>query len=134
MGLLDDMLRGFLGGGGQGGGSLLQAAIEMIQSQPGGLAGLLEKLRASGLDDVVGSWIGMGKNAGISADQLGQVLGGDFLGQLAQKTGLPANEAASGLADMLPRIVDMLTPQGALPGQETLQAGLLDVLRKVSGR
>ena len=60
-------------------------------------------------------WIGTGQNAPISGEQLGEVLGGDALGDLASRLGLPAGDAAAQLAQVLPGLVDRLTPQGVEP-------------------
>lgn len=135
MGFLDDVLGNVLGGGGQGGSNaLISALIQMIQSQPGGLPGLLQKLSHSGLGDVVSSWISTGGNLPISADQLQSALGGDFIEKLAGMTGMSAGDAANGLAGALPKITDMLTPQGSIPDGDALMRGLGDLLSKLGGR
>lgn len=127
MGLLDSVvgaLGGATGAAGQGGGSqaaLLQAVMSLIQSngQGGaGLAGLVEQLSRGGLADVVASWVGTGQNLPVSADALGRALGGDALGQLAQQSGLNGNDLLGPLSQMLPQVVDKLTPQGRVPQGE----------------
>lgn len=58
------------------------------------------------------------------------MLGGDFLGKLAGQAGVAPQEAANGLADFLPGLVDQLTPNGQLPeGGDMLSQGL-DMLKK----
>lgn len=130
MGLLDQVV-GALGGaqgGGQGAGQaeLIHAVIGMLGSSAGGHAGglgeLVARFQQGGLGDVVSSWISTGQNLPISAEQLGSVLGQDAIAGLAQKTGLPAGDLASQLSQMLPQIVDGLTPNGQLP-----QGGLGDI-------
>jgi len=52
----------------------------------------------------------------ISAEQLQSVLGGmGGLGQMAQQLGLNESDAAKQLANVLPGLVDKLTPQGEMP-------------------
>jgi len=43
------------------------------------------------------------------------VLGSDLLQQLSAKSGLPVQELAEKLAQVLPQAVDRLTPDGTIP-------------------
>jgi uncharacterized protein YidB (DUF937 family) len=112
-------LAGLLGGGAQGGGNmaLMQAVLGMLgnDSQGGGLAGMVGKFQQAGMGNQMSSWIGSGQNLPISADQLQSVLGGDMLGQLAQKAGLSQADAGSQLSKMLPEVINHLTPGGSMP-------------------
>ena len=111
---------GGLGGmlGGLGGlGALLPVIVGMLgnDSQHGGLGGLLEKFNQAGMGDAAKSWVGHGENAPISGDQLGQVLGGDMMGDIAAKLGLSHGDASGQLANVLPGLIDKLTPHGQVP-------------------
>lgn len=132
MGLLD--LAGQFLGGNQGGGDsktqLLSAVIGLIQNQPGGLQGLLSKFQGSGMGDQVASWVGTGENQPIGADQLQQALGSDQVAAIAQQAGMPAEQASSGLAAMLPDVINRLTPRGQMPEGNDLQQGLGGLLGK----
>jgi uncharacterized protein YidB (DUF937 family) len=123
MGLLDSVV-GMLAGGQNGGGgnaALLNAVVGMLAGggqgggQGGGLGSILANAQQSGLGDVVGSWIGKGQNMPISADQLGSVLGSDTLSNLAKQLGMSHGEAASQISQILPDVVDRLTPHGQAP-------------------
>ena len=120
MGLLDGIVGSLagniLGGTRQAGGGnqLVQLALQVLQ-QNGGLTGVLDKFKASGLGQQAESWVGTGANLPVSPDQVSQALGGANLGELAAKLGMPAGTATSGLAAMLPQLIDMLTPQGQVP-------------------
>ncbi len=120
MGLLDSVV-GMLSGGqpGQPGGpgALLQAVLGMVANdgQGGGLAGLVTKFQQGGLGDVVGSRVGTGQNLPISADQLQQELGSDMVAGLAAKFGLSPADVGGQLSQLLPQVVDKLTPNGELP-------------------
>lgn len=81
----------------------------------GGLAGLVEQFSRAGLGDVVGSWVGRGQNLPISPDQLGQVLGGDRIGTMAGQLGMDQGDLLGQLSQMLPQVVDRLTPEGQVP-------------------
>jgi uncharacterized protein YidB (DUF937 family) len=111
MGLLDAVV-GAMGsgsGGGGGQGDLLGMVAKLVQ-QNGGLEGLVAKFQQGGMGNVVQSWISTGQNMPISADQLGQALGPDTLSKLG------ANKEMLGpLAELLPQVVDKLTPNGQLP-------------------
>lgn len=122
MGLLDSVIGAIgSGGGGAGGGGqgeLLNAVIGMLgnaNGPGGGLAGLVQQFQQGGLGDVVGSWVSTGQNLPVSADQLTQVLGNDTIGQLAQQLGLSNGDVAGQLSQLLPQVVDKLTPNGQLP-------------------
>jgi uncharacterized protein YidB (DUF937 family) len=126
MGLLDAAL-GMLGGNqGQGGDTksmLIQAVIGMLGNsqngqQGGGLQSLIGSFQNAGLGEIVGSWVGTGQNMPISAAQIQQALGGGHLSQLADAAGVSHDEAAGGLAEMLPGLIDKLTPDGQVPSTD----------------
>ena len=98
----------------QGGNLLLQIALSMLQKN-GGLEGVLGKFRQGGLAQQADSWVGTGQNMNISADQLEQVLGSSTINDLASRVGMPADQAGSAMAQMLPDIINRLTPQGQVP-------------------
>lgn len=135
---LGGALGGLLGGqGGAGGGQadLLAGVIGMLGAggQGGGLAALVQKFQQAGLGEVVASWIGTGANQPISGEQLGKVLGADALGGVAQQAGLNGNELLGQLAQLLPQLVDQLTPDGKLPDTGQLSAGGLENLAGLLG-
>ncbi len=122
MGLLDSLIGSVLGGGqsaagGGGNAALLNVVLSMLAngSQTGGLGGLMEKFQQGGLGDVMGSWISTGQNLPIDPGQLGQVLGPDLLSQIAGQLGMSQGDAASQLSEVLPQVVDRLTPEGRVP-------------------
>jgi uncharacterized protein YidB (DUF937 family) len=141
---LGDLLGG-LGGGAGGGASgaagaggqadLLAGVIGMLGAggQGGGLAALVQKFQQAGLGDVVASWIASGPNKPISGEQLGQVLGSDALGGVAQQAGMNGNELMGQLAQLLPVLVDQLTPDGKLPDAGQLSSGGMENLANLLG-
>ena len=139
MGLLDSVI-GALGQGSSGGGNqaaLLQAVITMLAQGGqggqggGGLADIVSRMQQGGLGDVVGSWVGTGQNLPVSPDQLGGALGDDLLGSLTRSTGMNGGDLLGQLSQMLPQVVDQLTPNGQLP-QGQLDVGA--VLGQLLGR
>ena len=81
----------------------------------GGLGGLVDKLQKGGLGNLVNSWIGPGQNQPVSPNQLGPALGPDIIKTLAQRSGLSEEELTRQLSQVLPGLVDKLTPNGRLP-------------------
>lgn len=139
MGLLDSVMGAVLGGGSAQGQGGLGALLGALQSNPrileavtgmlandgsqGGLCGLVDKFRQAGLGDVIGSWIGTGANQPISGEQLGNVLGGDLMSSLASKLGTNSSDLAGQLSQILPGVIDQLTPQGQAPSAGFGNAG-----------
>jgi len=81
----------------------------------GGLGGLLNRFQQNGHDDVIKSWIGTGENKPIAPRQLGSALGSDVVKSLAQRSGLSEEELMAQLSQILPGVVDKLTPNGRIP-------------------
>jgi uncharacterized protein YidB (DUF937 family) len=81
----------------------------------GGLGGLLDKLQKGGLGDVANSWVGSGQNQPVTPKQLSPALGSDIIKALAQRSGLSEEELTKQLSQILPGVVDKLTPAGRLP-------------------
>ncbi len=106
---------------------LLQAAVAMLSdnSQTGGLPGLMEKFQQAGLGNLIGSWVGGGQNLPISGEQVQQALGDEHLQQLSAASNLPAGEVAQHLSDLLPGLIDQLTPNGEVPQGGLGQVGAL---------
>ena len=147
MGLLDSVLGVVTGGqqaqagsgGGMGGLSGIGALLGMVASNPqmlqaitgmlsndgghGGLGGLMAKFQQAGLGDVVSSWVGHGQNQPVSGDQLTNVLGEDTMAGLAEKLGISPGDAAGQLSNVLPGLIDKLTPNGAAPSGGLGNAG-----------
>ena len=118
MGLFDQLASQVLGGG-DGQSSLLQLAQQLLQEE-GGLQGLVAQLQQAGLGDQVSSWLGTGANLPVSPDQIRDAIGGDMLANLAGQVGLSTEAASQGIADYLPKLVDRLSPNGALQGDDQL--------------
>ena len=114
MSLLDSLLGGMMGGAQQGQSPLLQAGLQLIQ-QNGGLPGIISKFEHGGMAEHAGSWVGTGENIPITGNQLQEILGTGTIGQIAQQLGLSHGDASSGLAQVLPQIIDHLTPTGQVP-------------------
>ncbi len=125
MGLLDDVL-GMAGMGGasaqpqQHAGALSEILNYINSPQVGGISGLQQMFQQKGLGGVISSWISTGQNLPISAEQLQNVLHGSALQNIAAKTGMDSGQVTSILAQMLPNVIDKLTPNGQVPDSGAL--------------
>jgi uncharacterized protein YidB (DUF937 family) len=95
---------------------LASAVVKRLQTNDGGgLTALLQQLEAKGLGQVAQSWVGTGANQPISAEQIKNALGSDWIQQVAARVGVSPDVISSHLSEILPKIVDRLTPDGQLP-------------------
>jgi uncharacterized protein YidB (DUF937 family) len=148
MGILEELLQGMASGAagrggigsrpgtgmGMGGGNpLLQLVFQLIQ-QNGGLPGILAKFQQAGYGQQANSWVSTGRNMPISPDILSRVLGSGQLEQLAREFGVSHDDAAGGLASMLPQAIDGMTPTGSLPDDHgDLVSRALEILTSKTG-
>jgi uncharacterized protein YidB (DUF937 family) len=93
----------------------------------GGLRGMVNSFQQNGLGDIVSSWISTGPNQAISTEQLKQGLGENQLRQLATEAGVSTEEASSQLTQLLPKLIDFLTPDGTVPDESKLAEALNSV-------
>ncbi len=134
MGLMDT-ITGLLGkkksgsGGGLDLGSLASTIVPMLAgsgalSHLGGLSGIIGKLTSGGLGNQANSWVGTGPNMDVHPDQLEAALGTDTVAQVASEAGVSHDQAKSGLAALLPKLINQATPGGTVPGMDQI-GGLL---------
>ena len=142
---LGDLLGGLAGGGGSGGGlediiggltsggrtgsqaggmggllgSLLPALGGMLAG--GGLQQILSGFQANGLSAQTDSWIGTGANQPISGDDVRKVVGDEELAKIAAQLGVSEDEAANAVAEVLPEVVDRVSPDGHIAPDSELE-------------
>lgn len=104
-GLLGGGSGGMTGGGGLGG--LL-----------GGLGGMLGGLRDQGLGSHVDSWVSSGPNHQVSPQQLERAFDPQELDEAARHAGTDRGSLLNEISQVLPNLVDRMTPQGQLPQRE----------------
>lgn len=139
---LGDILGQVLGGGGAqrgGGGGLgdllgqVLGGAQSAQSQAGmgGLGALLEQLQRSGFGEQARSWVGTGQNLPISPDAMEQVFGRGGVAEIARRAGVTEADASRGLAELLPEVVNHVTPDGDVPDLDSLTASVSDLSRRL---
>ena len=116
--------------------SSLTSALSGLTGGDGGfdLGGLLNKLDSSGLGDMAKSWLGDGGNDGISPDQIGDAIGLDKIAEFASKLGISTEEAAGGLSEALPQMVDKASSGGSLLDSIGGVEGALKFASKLFGK
>ena len=127
MSLFDSLAGSLLGSIGSGGAhpGLVNEVLGMIGGgQGGGLPGLVRTFESQGLGNLIGSWISTGNNLPISTDQIASVLGSGQINQLGAKFGIAPDAVASHLSQLLPQVINGLTPHGSVPDSDALQEGL----------
>ena len=124
MGILDNMAGGQATGSGRS-PDVLAAVMGLLSgSGSGGLSGLIQQFSGNGLGDIVNSWVGKGENMPISPQQISQGLGDSTLQSLAAKAGLSTDQMSSHLSELLPGIVDKLTPNGQVEQGDIMSQGM----------
>jgi uncharacterized protein YidB (DUF937 family) len=131
MGLLDQVLgaAGAMSSQSPDGANPLSGILNALNSQEGGLSGLVQAFENGGLGDVVKSWISTGQNLPVSAEQIRSVLGNDQVRQFASSMGIDPDQAASQLSQYLPQVVDQLSPNGSLSEGNDLMAQGMNILK-----
>ena len=108
---LGSILAGLTGGNASAGSGLLSAVMMLVQ-QNGGLGNVIAQFQQQGLGQQAASWVGTGANQALSVDQVSNVFGSGALGQIAAQLGMDQGQASHAVAQLLPEVVNQLTPQG----------------------
>lgn len=98
------------------------------------LSSLLSNMTAGGLGDIAQSWLGDGDNATVSSDQVTNMFGADKISEFASKLGLSNEEAAGGLSDALPHMVDKASSGGSLLDSIGGLSGAIGLAGKLFGK
>lgn len=121
------------GGSGNKQNDLMSTVMNLVAGQSGGLNGLISQFTSKGLGDVIGSWVGTGQNQPISSNQIHDVLGADTIKNMASKLGMDSNALTGQLSNLLPQVVDKLTPDGKVPDGDLMSKGM-DLLGGLFGK
>jgi uncharacterized protein YidB (DUF937 family) len=89
----------------------------LMGGQPGasGLQALVDRLRGAGLGDRVESWIGTGENRPVQPQELDRAFPGQEADRMAHEAGMERPGLLALLSQVLPKLVDAMTPEGHLP-------------------
>ena len=93
---------------------MLPLVMQWVQ-RSGGVGAVLDRFRQKGYSQQAASWVATGGNEELAPQAVGEVVGVDELSRLSQQLGVGKEEVASGMAEILPEMVNQLTPQGEVP-------------------
>jgi uncharacterized protein YidB (DUF937 family) len=147
-GALGSVLGGMLGGrrggglgglGGVGGGRgallvmLLPLAMRWVQRN-GGMGAVLKRFQQQGYGKQAQSWVATGDNEALDDRAVEEVVGREDLADMAQRLGVPETEVKQAFAEIMPQMVDQLSPQGDLPQQadEVLDEGVQTLEKEIA--
>ncbi|MDB5884280.1 MAG: hypothetical protein JWR74_451 [Polaromonas sp.] len=125
-------LGGIGGGSGMGMGSkggalmvmLLPLAMQWVQRN-GGIGAVLQRFQNKGYSQQAASWVSTGENEALEPQAMSEVMGTEELSRLSQQLGVSKEEVSSGMAQIMPQMVNHLTPEGGVPddGDDVLDRG-----------
>jgi uncharacterized protein YidB (DUF937 family) len=99
----------------------------------GGLGGLLEQFQRAGFGDQTRSWVSTGQNQPLPPDALERTFGRSGLAEIARMAGLSEEDTSRGLAQLIPEMVDRVTPGGQVPDSQSLFSNLSSLSRQLGG-
>lgn len=135
MGVIDEIISGATGEAQRtaaNADATVQMLMLLIHGFPGGLHGVLQRLSERGLAPQVQTWIADGPNTPVFADQMMRAVGSRQLQRVAQQFGVDQEIVASSVADLLPDLVDRLTPRGHAD-ERTLESGVASFKGMIRG-
>jgi len=66
--------------------------------------------------------VGTGANKAVSGSEVEQAVGKEQIQDIARQLGVSESEAADAVAQVLPEVVDKVSPEGKLPPEQDLDA------------
>jgi uncharacterized protein YidB (DUF937 family) len=126
-------LPGLAGGDPAQAASVMGTMMEVLQ-QKGGLGGVLDAFRNSGMAAHADSWAGDGPNLPVSGDQVEQALGSPIIDPIAAKLGLSPDQAKATLSQLVPAITSRLAAHERATGEPADDLGkALDMFKGFLG-
>ena len=141
---LGDILGSVLGGGQKQSGSfggksmLIAALMPMVLSwikRNGGLSGALSKITAMGHESKARSWMSSQEtNDNLDPNDINRLFDEDEIQQVAAHTGANDAEVRQGLAELLPEVMNQLTPNGNLDTENEANEEIDQIISQLSNR
>ena len=141
-GMLGSILGGVLGTSRQrsgfgGKGMLIAALMPMVLAwiqRNGGLSGALGKLQNMGFGQQAQSWMSnQDLNDNVDPNEIHKIFDENEILEVAQKVSADETEVRQGLAELLPEVVNQLTPNGDLQTEEEANHEIEQILSQLSG-
>ncbi len=124
---LGGLLGGLLGGtahqprGGINKSTLLLALLPIVLGyiqKNGGLSGVLNKFNQNGLANKAQSFVNTGGNEPMSSDEIQHLFDQSEIQDICRQTGASEGEVCQGIAELLPQVMNELTPNGNVDDDE----------------
>lgn len=140
---LGDILGSVLGGqrsqsGFGGKGMLIAVLMPMVLSwikRNGGLSGALSKITGMGYENQARSWMSNSEpNDNLDPNEINRLFDENEIQQVAAQTGANDSEVRQGLAELLPEVVNQLTPNGNLDNEEEANQEIDQIIGQLSNR
>lgn len=113
--------------------AVLPLVLNWVQSN-GGLSGALAKIQGMGMQQQADSWMSTSQpNTNLSIDQVGQLFGAAPISQVAQQVGANENMVMQGISELLPEVMNQLTPQGGMQVESQANQEIGDILAQLAG-
>jgi uncharacterized protein YidB (DUF937 family) len=126
---------GSVGAGGGGGlGDILGQVLGGGQGGArggGSLGDLLDHFQRAGYGDQARSWVSTGRNMPISPEAMEEIFGKGGMGEIARRAGVSERDASRGLSELMPEVVDRMTPKGEVPDTDSLVASVDALTRRL---
>ena len=103
----------------------------LLGGSGGGLGDLIAGFERAGFGGQARSWVGRGDNQALPADAIEQVFGRGGLAEIARRAGVSEADASRGLSQLLPEVVDRVTPDGQVPQADALVASVEALRRRL---
>ena len=142
--VLGSVLSGQMGSGrtsraGLGGkGMLIAALMPMVLSwikRNGGLSGALSKITGMGYENQARSWMSNQEvNDNLDPNEITRLFDESEIQQVAAHTGANEMEVRQGLAELLPEVMNQLTPNGNLENEPEANEEIDQIITQLSNR
>lgn len=142
--VLGSVLSGQMGSGrtsraGFGGkGMLIAALMPMVLSwikRNGGLSGALSKITGMGYENQARSWMSNQEvNDNLDPNEITRLFDESEIQQVAAHTGANEMEVRQGLAELLPEVMNQLTPNGNLENEPEANEEIDQIITQLSNR
>ena len=112
--------------------ALLPVVLAYIQKN-GGLSGVLGKFSNNGMGNKAQSWVNIDTdNDGIDAGDIQRLFGEQEIQAACAQTGASESEVCQGITELLPKVVNDLTPQGDLSTEQQANDEIAQILAQMN--
>jgi len=108
----------------------VNAVSKLLGAGGADFGALLEKFKTGGLGDIAASWVGKGENKSLGLDQVKAAFKPEQIAAVAKELGVSQEVAVQKVAQILPSLIDKLTPDGLVPNPEAIASKLTALLGK----